>query len=356
MRAIFKQVAFQGSRQWFGLAFQGFFFLFFLPWGAASVSAQLIAQEVLSAVVKVQARIPSDARTAPFLGTEREGSGVVIDAQGLVLTIGYLILEAGAVEVVGPDGQAVEAEVVAYDDDTGFGLLRARIPVGVTPMKLGRSAELGERDRVLVAGYGGPEAVRGAMVVSRREFAGYWEYLLEDAIFTMPPYPNFSGAALIGQNGELLGIGHLFVNDALPGRRPMPGNMFVPVDRLKPILADLVTRGRSSTPPRPWLGIFTEEYRGHVFIAGVVPEGPAEKAGLHAGDLVVGVAGRAVKGLSDFYRRVWAQGKAGVEVALNVLRGAKVQELRVRSADRYEYFRFSPAPRPQKAPQDAKPV
>jgi len=193
---------------------------------AKPVCADLVASDVLAAVVKVHSQIPADARTAPFLGTKREGSGVVIDADGLVLTIGYLVLEATKVEVVDSDGKSITATVVAYDYDSGFGLLRATEPLGIKPMKFGRSSEVGEREQVLVAGYGGSQSVRPALVASRREFAGFWEYLLEDAIFTAPPYPNFSGAALIGRDGKLLGIGSLFVNDALPGERELPGNMF----------------------------------------------------------------------------------------------------------------------------------
>jgi len=307
------------------------------------VYADQTVSEVLTAVVKVRSQVPMDARTASFLGTEREGSGVVIDANGLVLTVGYLILEAMTAEVVGPDGKPIMATVVGYDYDTGFGLLRATEPLGVTPMKLGRSSGVGEREQVLVASYGGPDSVQAAFIVSRREFAGYWEYLLEDAIFTAPPHPSFGGAALIGRDGQLLGIGSLFVGVTLPGERPFPGNMFIPIDQLKPILADLIAKGRSAEPPRPWLGVFTEEARGHIFVARVVPNGPADQAGLQPGDIIVGVAGETVSGLADFYRKVWSRGSAGVDVPLNVLQGTQMCDLIVRSADRYQYFQLKPS-------------
>lgn len=301
------------------------------------------AKDLLAAIVRVHSDVPSDARTARSLGTEREGSGVVIDSGGLVLTIGYLILEAMRSEVVGPNGKPINAEIVGYDHGTGFGLLRAIKPLGISPMKFGKSSGLSEQDNVLVASHGGSNSVQGAFVASRRAFAGSWEYLLENAIFTVPPHPNFGGAALMGRDGRLLGIGSLFVQDAVPGHDSVPGNMFVPIDRLKPILADLISQGRSAETPRPWLGVYSEEIRGRVFVIRVVPDGPAGQAGLRPGDMIVGVDGKAVKGLDDFYRKVWSRGEAGVEVPLNVLQGTRVRNLIVRSADRYQYLRLNPS-------------
>ena len=344
------------SRAWSTLAGRLLAIIIVLVALSGPVLADEVTGNVLAAVVKVHSEIPSEARTARFLGTEREGSGVVIDGDGLVLTIGYLIIEASKAEVMGPDGKPVKATIVGYDYNSGFGLLRTAEPLGVKPMKLGRSSEVGERDQVLVAGYGGPESVRPALVASRREFAAYWEYLLEDAIFTAPPHPNFSGAALIGSEGQLLGIGSLFVNDALPGERSFPGNMFVPIDRLKPILGDLIARGRPSEPPRPWLGVFTEEYRGHIFVTGIIPGGPADEAGLRPGDMIIGVAGETVKELADFYRKVWAQGKAGVDIPLNVFREAQISAMVIHSIDRSRYFRSNPGYQRKTLTEDAKPI
>jgi S1-C subfamily serine protease len=299
-------------------------------------------KDVVGAVVKVDSKVPPGARTAGSLGTERQGSGVVIDSKGLILTIGYLVLEAITTEVTPRGGKPVSAKFVGYDHDTGFGLLRATSPLGVAPMKLGQSSPVGERDEVLVASHGGSGSVQGAFVVSRREFAGSWEYLLEKAIFTAPPHAAFGGAALIGRDGKLLGIGSLFVQDAVPGYGPVPGNMFVPIDLLNPILADLIARGRPAGPRRPWLGVRSEEFRGRVVVVRVTPGGPADQAGIRPGDVVVGVAGRAVSGLADFYRKVWASGDAGVGVPLNVLQGVQVQEVTVQSADRRHYLRLNP--------------
>jgi S1-C subfamily serine protease len=182
----------------------------------------------------------------------------------------------------------------------------------------------------------------GVYVVDRRDFAGYWEYLLEDAIFTAPPHAQFGGAALINRAGRLVGIGSLFVNDAATRERTLPGNMFVPVDHLKPIMADLLTRGRRADPGRPWLGVTLEEHRGRVFVRRVSPDSPAAAAGIAESDLILGIGGIRVNGLADFYRKLWSQGDAGVDVPLDVLQGMQVGPVVVKSADRYRYLRLNP--------------
>jgi S1-C subfamily serine protease len=293
-------------------------------------------------VVQVSATIRSDGRTADSLGTQREGSGVVIDDSGLILTIGYLILEALEVNVAGEAKTPVAADVVAYDHETGFGLLRAREPLDIAPLALGDSAALRPRQPVLVASRMGEFDAGGVYVVDRRVFAGYWEYLLEDAIFTAPPRSDFGGAALIDEGGRLVGIGSLVVHDAGQEDRPIPGNMFVPINQLKPILGDLLANGRRSDPPRPWLGLTLEEHRGRVFVTRVTPEAPAAGAGIEADDLILGVAGAPVVGLVDFYRKLWALGDAGVLVPLNVLQGVSPRTATVRSADRYRYLKLDP--------------
>ena len=294
----------------------------------------------LDAVVGVRAVIPEDAHTAEVLGTQRAGSGVVIAADGLVLTIGYLILEAIETEVLLAGERVVPAEVVAYDYDTGFGLLRALGPLGIAPIALGRSAELGERDEVLVAGFGSPQPVIGAVVVSRRDFAGYWEYLLPDAIFTAPPHPAFGGAALIGRDGRLLGIGSLVVGDAAEPNVHLPGNMFLPIDALEPIFEELLEHGRSRAPPRPWLGLYSEDLRGRVFVNRVAPGGPAARAGIAEHDIIVAVGGEPVRGMADFYRKLWALGPAGVAVPLTLLTAEGIKETTVESADRYDFLKL----------------
>ena len=299
-------------------------------------------KKIQEAIVKIRAIVPSSARTAGSLGTERDGVGAVIDANGLILTIGYLILEAESIEVVSSDGKVLEATFVAYDDNTGFGLVRAKKSLEVIPFKLGHSAEVKVGDQLVVVGFGGPDAVVLTTVVSRDEFTGYWEYLLDDAIYTVPSYPNYGGAALIGSDGSLLGIGSILTQFVMQGVGVVSSNMFVPIDYLKPILADLIAHGRSSDPRKPWLGFHAEETRGRVFVTRVSPDGPAEKAGLEVGDIVLTVDKEAVEGLADFYRKVWALGRAGAKVPLGVLQGTEIRIITIHSGDRYEYFRLSP--------------
>ncbi len=317
----------------------GFLSLLSLPQPAAAQSDT--RANPLNAVVGVRAKVPPSARTAQTLGAERQGGGVVIGEDGLVLTIGYLIMEAVQTEIVEQDGSVVPADVVAYDYETGFGLLRPLTRLGATPIELGDSTELPAETQVLVAGPDGPSP---ALVVSRREFAGYWEYLLPDAIFTAPPYRSFGGAALIGADGRLLGIGSLIVADAAEPGETFPGNMFVPISALPPIMEDLLRDGRSTKPSRPWLGLYTQELSGHVLINRVAPGGPADQAGVGPNAIVTAVGGRDVSTLSEFYRAIWALGDAGVQVPLTILdRASGYREVTVTSGDRYDYLKLDPS-------------
>ena len=298
----------------------------------------------LESVVGVEARVPSDARTANALGTRREGSGVVIDDNGLVLTIGYLIMEAESTEIVLPGDRRIPAEVVAYDYDSGFGLLRALASLDLDPVELGDSSALTADSQTLVASFGYAQDLTPALVASRRDFAGYWEYLLPNAIFTAPPHQGFGGAALLGPDGRLLGIGSLFVGDAAAAKdQPLAGNMFVPINALKPIMADLLSHGRRSGPGHPWLGVFTQELRGRLFVDRVSPEGPAAAAGLAVGDIIVNVGDAPVAGMADFYRKIWALGEPGVTVPLTVLKADGLSQVEIKSGDRYDYLKLNPS-------------
>jgi S1-C subfamily serine protease len=295
--------------------------------------------ESLDAIVKLSIKAMPDARTADTLGGEREGTGVVIDETGLILTIGYLTLEAGSVLVVAADGRVFPATVVGYDHATGFGLLRAAPGVARKPLALGDSSAVRELAAVLVAAHPAAGGISHACVVARRRFTGWWEYMIEDAIFTAPPRYEHSGAALLDSAGRLAGIASLWVSDAIDLGVAFPGNMFVPIDLLKPLLDDLLTRGRRREAPRPWLGLYSEEVEGHVVVTRVLPDAPAHKAGVRRGDVILGIGGQSIGGQSEFYRRLWAGGEAGSEVMLHVLRDRVVQRLVVRSADRMDYLR-----------------
>jgi serine protease Do len=306
--------------------------------GTGETAAKLTPQ-ILDAVVRIHSAVTPGARTSAYLGSEREGSGILIDADGLIVTIGYLVTEAMAIEVTAADGRKVPAALVGLDNDSGLALVRTALPLAAKPLALGRSADLAERQVVLAAGFGGADAAQPARIVSRRLFAGYWEYLLDDAIFTAPPLLNWSGAALIGADGKLVGIGSLIVHDAVPGTAE-PGNMFVPVDRLKASLADLLANGRPGTPPHPWLGINAQEINGRVVVTRVSGESPAQRAGLTRGSVVVAVAGEKIRDLAGFYRRLWAQGDAGVEVKLTIEENGASREVRVKTMNRYDYLKL----------------
>ena len=303
-----------------------------------TVHAEQEAEKALDAVVEIRISVPQNARTAERFGTNRVASGVVIDEAGHILTIGFQTIEAETVQIVGKDHKTVNAIVVAYDRNTGLGLLRATSPLQVTPMPLGSSSEVKKGDPVLAVSYGSSAPVHGVTVVERKEFAGPWEYLLQNAIFTVPPIERFSGAALIDRNGQLVGIGYLFSQLTIEDLGVMPTNMFVPIDLLKPILSDLKLSGSSKLTPRPWLGVRTQELYGHLIVERVTSGSPSEKAGIKTGDIILAVNKQDVHGMADFYRKVWALGKAGVDVPLSILQGIQIREVVVHSIDRKQYW------------------
>src|SRR5215470_12683873 len=252
------------------------------------------AENVLAAVVRIKMTAIPNARSNTTLGATREGTGVVIDERGHVVTIGYIVIEADSIEITTQDDRTVPATLVGYDHASGLGLLRPTTPLGVKPMPMGQAADVAQREPVMVLPAGGRDAASLAYVVAKRKFTASWEYLLETAIFTSPPTMQWAGAALVSREGKLVGIGSLLVRETLDGAQA-PGNMFVPIDLLKPILADLIEKGRRSGPARPWLGLATEELHAHLLVTRVSPEGPADKAGIRNGDIVVGVGKDPVK-------------------------------------------------------------
>jgi S1-C subfamily serine protease len=293
----------------------------------------------LSAVVGIRAMIPPDAFTADTLGTERAGNGVVIRASGLVLTIGYLITEAETIWLNLIDGRNVPATVIAYDQATGFGLVQALARLDLPVLPLGNSATAPVGERVVVAGAGGRQRSVAARIVAKQEFAGYWEYVVDEAIFTAPSHPNWGGTALIGSKGDLIGIGSLQLQEGREQGPPGDLNMIVPIDLLKPIFNDLMTTGRSNKPTRPWLGLYATEIEDKIVVVGLAKDGPAQKADLRTGDVVLSVAGTEISDLAGLYRKVWGIGAAGVEVPLSIYRDGKTFEARVKSGDRNRFLK-----------------
>jgi S1-C subfamily serine protease len=293
----------------------------------------------LAAVVGVRVTVPEEAFTASVLGTERSGHGVAIRRDGLILTIGYLVTEAESIWLTLSGGRVVPGHVVAYDQATGFGLIQALARLDMPALPLGRSADVQAGDRVVIAGAGGREYAVAAAVVAKREFAGYWEYLLDEAIFTAPAHPFWGGAAAINDHGELIGIGSLQLEQEAPDEQNARLNMIVPIDLLRPILDDMLAIGRPNRPPRPWLGLYATEVDNRVLVAGIASPGPAQRADIRTGDVVLAVSGKKVTDLASFFRGVWSLGEAGVEVPITVYREGRATELRVASADRDEFLR-----------------
>jgi S1-C subfamily serine protease len=293
----------------------------------------------LSSVVALRATVPSDAFTAETLGTERAGNGVFIRDNGLVLTVGYLITEADQIWITLNDGRSVPGHVLGYDQETGFGLVQALAKLEVPALEIGESSTAAVGEPVVVGGAGGRQRSVAANIVAKQEFAGYWEYVLDEAIFTSPSHPNWGGTALIGAAGDLIGIGSLQLQQAAERGKPENINMIVPIDLLKPVVDDLLKFGRRNMPPRPWLGLYATEVEDRLVIVGLADRGPAKKADLRTGDIVLSVGGTDVSDLASFFRRIWAQGEAGVEVPITVYRDGETMDLRVKSSERNRFLK-----------------
>ena len=292
----------------------------------------------LNSLILLRAEIPENAFTAQILGTERAGYGVVIRDDGLVLTIGYLITEAESLWFTANDGTVVRGHPVAYDFTTGFGLAQPLGRFDAPSLSRGSATALSVGDNVTVLGHGGRAHALKAHLIAKREFAGYWEYLLDEALFSTPPHPQWGGAAMLDAQGRLVGIGSLFVEQSI-GEERVQANMFVPIDLLEPILDDLLRFGRSPRPARPWLGMYAAEADEQLVVGALAKGGPAESAGVKAGDIVLEVAGERASGLADLFRKTWRLGSAGVEVPLTLARNAEIVRVKVRSADRGDFLR-----------------
>ena len=292
----------------------------------------------LDAVVLVRSEIPEDAFTASILGTERAGNGVVISENGMVLTIGYLITEASVIWLATNKGTVVGGYPMAYDQATGFGLVQPLGKLGVKPIERGSASSIRVGENVVVAGHGGRAHALKATVFAKREFAGYWEYVLDEALFTAPAHPQWGGSALIGADGKLAGIGSLLVQEKIDAGT-IQGNMIVPIDLLAPILDDMTKTGRANRAPHPWLGMYATEAGERLVVAGLAPGAPAERAGVRVGDAVIEVGGEKPKSLADLWRKVWAHGAPGAIVPLKLARSGKMLQLSLTSADRADFLK-----------------
>jgi S1-C subfamily serine protease len=296
----------------------------------------------LRAIHLIRTRAPEDGFTVQSLGSERTGHAVLIDERGLLLTIGYLVIEAESVWLVDADGVAVEGHVIGADTETGFGLVQMLGRPNNAPLKIGTAMDLNVGDPAILAGFGGCGQSISVEVVGRREFAGYWEYLLDNAIFTSPPHPFWGGSALIGMDGTLKGIGSLFVQESEVSDEdgePREGNMIVPIDLIHDVKGELMKHGQRLSPARPWLGIFSAESSGKVVVAGLWDGGPADKAGLEAGDLILEIAGQPVEYMAKMYKTIWDLGPAGTTIPMTLFRDKRIIEVEVESANRSDYYK-----------------
>ena len=296
-------------------------------------------EKKLQAIVSLKATVPDDAFTAEILGTERAGHGAIINDSGLIATIGYLVTEAESIWIQTTTGQTLPGDLIGYDYESGFGLVQPLGKIDVTPLTLGSSANLQIGEQTILAAFGGCEYSICANVASRGEFVGYWEYIVEDAIFTSPPHPNWGGAALIGQDGLLYGIASLYTQE-IPGQGiGSEGNMVVPIDLLKNIQDELTRFGQTTKPPRPWLGMFAAENDQQLVVAGVYENAPAADADLRAGDEIVSVGEESPKTLSALFRHIWSMGPAGTVVPLKIRRDGQLIQIHVRSSDRRSHWK-----------------
>ena len=293
----------------------------------------------LASVVSIRADIPDDAFTAAILGTERHGHGAVINDQGLIATIGYLVTEAERIWIQTANGDMLAGDLVGYDYESGFGLVQALGKLGVNPLQMGDVRELRVGDRAIVAGHGGRTQAVGVEVIAKQEFVGYWEYIVDEAIYTSPPHPNWGGAALLGPDGKLYGVGSLYAQQIRGSGEHDDGNMIVPIQLLVDILDEMLRYGQTMKPPRPWLGMFATETENGLIVAGLYEQAPAAMANIQAGDRIVKLAGQPVDSLSELFRQVWAMGEAGTVVPLTIMREGSLVDVAIASVDRRQHWK-----------------
>lgn len=296
-------------------------------------------QSILDAVVSVTTEVPEDALSATLLGTERSGHGVVIRDDGLIVTVGYIVADAETLWVGLDENTVVPAYLLAHDHESGLGLLKPAMPVDLPWVEVGSSQSLELDEPVFIMGSGGINDTIEARVVARQEFAGRWEYLLDEAIYTAPAHSNWGGTALLNGRGQLCGIGSLMVQNPESDPDQSSGNMFVPIETLTPVIGELCDHGRRQSPPRPWFGMLVESEEEDLQVVAVYRDCPADQAGIVPGDFIVRVAGQVPDGLADFYRRAWRCGAAGVSIPLTLLRESEIQEVTVETADRNAFIR-----------------
>ena len=301
------------------------------------ISTEEDIRKIYQSIVKIDSIVPADARTAKALGTVRGGNGVVIDDKH-ILTIGYIVVEAETITITLPNSGVVPAELIGYDHTTGFGILKTILPSKLSSLKIGDSDNLNKEETLYVLPYlteGSPSAVK---MVSRRSFTGWWEYFLDKPIYTHPMNSSFAGSALINEFGEILGIGSLYVSDAAAKGIPSPGNLFVPINDLKPILDDLIANGKRTSDVKPYMGLTSNDDTGKVMITRVNDDGPAAKAGFMENDIILKVNKINIPDTENFYKTVWSQGGPGTLLDFEIERNNQIISLKLTTMDRNDFF------------------
>ncbi|MEK9653718.1 MAG: S1C family serine protease [Betaproteobacteria bacterium] len=294
-------------------------------------------ERVIDAVVKVKTFVPDDAFTANILGTERLGSGVLISGEGLIVTIGYIITEAETIWVTTNDGATYPAHIVGYDQASGFGLIQVSQPLSILPVPIEQHCSPQKNEEAYIVSFGGKKHSLTTKISDIREFTGYWEYVLDEGIYTSPPHPQWGGAGLFNNMGNLVGIGSLLLQEGF--ERQQQGNLVVPTSILLPILDEMVKYGRSPDKPRPWLGMYTVDSEQKFFVSSLAPSGPAALAGIKEGDQILEIQGQKVNSLANLFRSIWKQGEAGVKISITVSRSGDVLRMEVTSADRNDFLK-----------------
>jgi len=295
-------------------------------------------EKFYESIVGISSVAVDNARSLATLGKERSGSGIVIDKEGHILTIGYLVIEADTIEITLANGDTYPGKVVGYDHATGFAILKSIVPKKLFPVDLGESEKIKENDVLYILPHLDEGPGSPTKLVSRRPFAGSWEYFLEKPIYTYPFNPHWQGTPLLNEKGQLLGIGSLFIRDSIAEGINSPGNLFVPIELLKPILKDLINEGKRKTKLNPWMGLTPDDSSGKISITRVSKDGPAEAAGIKAGDVLLSVNNKEVKTMQDFYKTAWSLGGPGTKIPINIQREDKNINLIINSIDRMDFF------------------